>query len=246
MTSLITVALIAKIRQIVRCFETGNPVKADYGSITILPDGPTNGAEGRIKQITYGESQTTEFGNLQALLKMYVDAKGKYSQQISKYVSRIGRQPSLYTDKSFLQLLKDAGGDPVMQTTQERFFNIYYFQPARAWFDINGFTLPLSLLVIYDSFVQSGSVLDFLRNEFAEVPPARGGDEKAWIKKYVDARDTWLEKNKRRELRNSDYRTDSFILAFRKDNWLLEKPFAVVNYVDNDEKGVPVFRSQVA
>ena len=68
-----------------------------------------------------------------------------------------------------------------MQRIQDDFFDKRYFQPAMQWADTNEFTLPLSALVIYDSFIHSGSILDFLRKRFPEVPPAKGGNEKTWI-----------------------------------------------------------------
>ena len=42
-----------------------------YGAISIFEDGPND-----IRQITYGRSQTTEYGNLRELVQMYVEAGG--------------------------------------------------------------------------------------------------------------------------------------------------------------------------
>lgn len=56
----------------------------------------------------------------------------------------------------------------------------------------NGFSLPLSALVIYDSFIHSGSILYFLRKRFHEMPTAKGGDEKTWIRQYVGVRQNCL------------------------------------------------------
>lgn len=239
----VNTALISKIRQIVRCFETGRVVGADYGALALFDDGP-----GNRKQITYGASQTTEFGKLRILLQMYIDAPGaKFAAEFRTYISRIGdlSRPSLSDTPAFVKLLKDAAKDPVMHQTQDRFFNIHFFNPARAWADRNGFKLPLSLLVIYDSHVHSGTVLDFLRNRFAERTPSRGGDEKKWIESYVNARDAWLETHAKQLLRNTDYRTDSFIYNIRQDNWMLDKPFQIVNYTDAAEKTTPQFRQVI-
>lgn len=242
-TTPINNTVVQKIRQIIRCFETGKVVGSDYGNITILNDGPNN-----IQQITYGASQTTEFGLLRQLIKMYIDEKGaKFAADFKNYLNRIGNKPSLCEDVAFIQLLKNAATDIIMQTVQDRFFNIYYFNPARSWFDKHGFTLPLSLLVIYDSYVHSGSILDFLRNNFPEKVPSNGGNEKKWIESYVNSRDHWLETNTNRPiLRNTDYRTDSFIYAIREDNWLLDKPFKIVNYPDAQELKNPVLRNIIA
>lgn len=235
---LITTPVIEKIKQIIRCFETGKIVGADYGKLTILPDGPN-----QIKQITYGASQTTEFGRLSLLINMYVDEpKAKFAVQLREFRNRIGKHPSLHTNQNFLDLLEKAGDDPVMQAVQNRFFNMYYMQPALQWFSNNKFTLPFSLLVIYDSHIHSGSILSKLRNQFTEKVPVNGGDEKKWITSYVQVRDKWLEESSSKVIANSDYRTDSFIYAIRQNNWLLDQPFQVVNYPDRDEQKKPIVR----
>jgi chitosanase len=233
---MITTQRINKIRQIIRYFETSKISGANYGAMAMFNDGP-----GGRKQLTYGASQATEFGNLKTLIKMYVNEKGKYAHALSPFLSRIGdlQQPSLCENALFVQRLKDAAADPIMQQVQDRFFMIYYFNPARQWFERNKFTLPLSLLVIYDSHVHSGSILKFLRNAFAEKVPFDGGDEKAWITAYVKQRDHWLETHSRKILQNTDYRTDSFIYAIAHDNWMLDEPFQVVNFRDANEKTEP-------
>ncbi|HEY6363703.1 MAG TPA: chitosanase [Candidatus Binatia bacterium] len=75
-----------------------------------------------------------------------------------------------------------------MPQIQDEFFAKRYFQPAMGWADQNGFTQPLSALVVYDSFTHSGSVPEFLRKRFAERVPAREGIEKTWVQQYVDTR----------------------------------------------------------
>ena len=228
--------LIKKIRQVVRFFETSRVEGADYSALAIMNDGPNQ----RV-QITYGASQTTEYGNLKALLSMYIDAKGKYAADIKSFIGWVGERsrPSLSGNGTFIELLKKAGSDPIMQRTQDQFFNIHYFNPARQWAEVNGFKLPLSMLVIYDSYIHSGSILQFLRTKFVEKVPAQGGKEKEWISQYVQTRDFWLETHSTKLLQNTDYRTDSFIYAIREDNWDLSKPFTVVNYPDPNEEQVP-------
>lgn len=231
---MITPQVNEKIKQIVRFFETSKITGARPDALTILPDGP-----GGIRQITYGESQTTEFGNLPILLKMYANAKGTHSAQIGTWLDKVGKQPSLHNNIGFTNLLKDAGKDPIMAKIQHNFFNKYYYQPAVDWFTYNQFTLPMSMLVIYDSYIHSGSIMALLRNRFSTSIPRTGGDEKEWVTNYVKVRDEWLENHSNRILRNTDYRTDSFIYNIRQGNWLLDKPFTIVNYPDNNEAQVP-------
>jgi chitosanase len=58
--------------QVINVFESGRPQEV-YSAITVLRDGPH-----KMRQVTYGRSQTTEYGNLNELLEMYVDAGGSY------------------------------------------------------------------------------------------------------------------------------------------------------------------------
>ena len=91
-----------KIQKIVNVFESGTP-DGDYGCISLYEDGP-NG----IKQITYGKSQTTEWGNLPDLIKLYIKNTGKLSLNFVEYVAGSLGRVSLVNDKSFISLLKEA------------------------------------------------------------------------------------------------------------------------------------------
>src|SRR5262249_24336749 len=138
--------------QVINAFETGS-AEGDYGALVIFADGPHD-----VRQITYGRSRTTEYGNLETLVQMYADANGIFSAQLGPFVPDIGVVP-LTENKEFKQLLRDAGKkDPVMRAIQDEFFDAEYFQPAMQWADANQFTLPLSALVIYDSFVHTGGI----------------------------------------------------------------------------------------
>jgi chitosanase len=203
--------------QVINVFETGK-IEGDYGALVIFADGPHD-----IRQITYGRSQTTEYGNLEELVQMYVDANGTFSEKLRPFIEQIGVTP-LVENQEFKQLLRDAGRkDPVMQRIQDDFFDKRYFQPAMGWADTNEFMLPLSALVIYDSFIHSGSILDFLRKRFPEVPPAKGGNEKTWIQQYVDVRQNWLATHPRKVLQNTVYRTQCFKREIARDNWDLSQ-----------------------
>ncbi len=213
--------------RIVNVFETGS-IRGNYAAISIFEDGPND-----IRQITYGRSQTTEYGNLRELVQMYVDTGGRFSEELREFVPRIGRV-ALVDDSRFKNLLRRAGAeDPVMRQTQDVFFDRRYFQPALRWADRNGFTRALSTLVIYDSFIHSGGILDFLRARFPEMPPARGGDEQVWIRQYVDVRHGWLRTHHRPAVRASIYRTRDLAREIARANWDL----AVLPILAN---GVPV------
>ncbi len=206
-----------RILSIVNIFETGSP-DGNYADISIFNDG-----KGSTRQITFGRSQTTEQGNLKQLIQAYIDNKGMFSNDFKPYVDKIGSVP-LVDDKAFIALLKSsAEDDDVMIKTQDAFFDKVYYQPALKFFNENGFSYPLSMLVIYDSYIHSGSVLDFLRKRFPESPPVRGGDEKAWIKAYVNARHEWLS-GKGNPLNKTIYRTQLFLTAIAAGDWMIGSP----------------------
>ena len=114
---------------------------------------------------------------------------------LARFIPLIGRT-ALVDNGTFKRLLQRAGReDPVMRQTQDVFFDRVYFQPALKWANEHGFTQALSMLVIYELFIHSGGILDFLRARFHEKPPVDGGDEKVWISEYVQARHNWLATN---------------------------------------------------
>lgn len=214
-TKIISSETKAKIVSIVNVFETGK-VEGSYHTLVKLPDGPKG-----IKQITYGRSQTTEFGNLKRLLQMYVERKGLFADEIKKYLPKVGKS-SLVLDLQFCKLLKDAGNsDEIMKLCQDEFFDLYYFDPAFIWYEGYGFKEPLSLLVIYDSFIHSGGIKNFLRQRFPERPPKYGGNEQNWISQYVNTRHEWLKNHPRKILQKTIYRTNLFKFLVVKANWNL-------------------------
>lgn len=203
--------------------ETGKP-DGDYGNVTVLHDNPSGGP-----QLTYGKHQTTESGrNLQKMVREYLGRDSSYligpeRDKLSFFIA--APTYSLVRDSTLKAVLQKAGGDPAMQDVQNEFFLEHYMKPARQWAVSNGFKLPLSMLVIYDSFIQSGSVPWWLRRRFREVPPSQGGDEKKWVSQYVDVRHQWLKywgdgvSRKSRAIRNSSYRTDALNIETDRGNW---------------------------
>ena len=212
-----------KILQIVNVFETSTP-EGRYDIIAVFKDGPVVNGE-RIKQITYGRSQTTEFGNLKRLLEMYIQMGGEFAADLSPYMPKLGKMPSLCPNMEFRNFLKEAGkNDPLMRKCQDDFFDSYYYLPALAWFNQFGFTEALSLAVIYDSFIHSGSIREDIRQKFSATPPVKGGDERTWIKQYVDARYDWLKNHSNQKLHSTVYRMNCFKLQIRNENWDLSQP----------------------
>lgn len=207
----------ALIQSIVNVFETGVP-EGKYDKLVIYDDG-VNGSH----QITYGKSQTTEQGNLSRLIDMYVDNAGTFANDFVPYLEKIGKEP-LVDDENFKRLLiKAAREDKIMRETQDNFFDEVYWLPAMQWFERNGFKLPLSMLVTYDSYIHSGSIPMFLRKRFIEPPPAKGGNEKKWVASYVETRHQWLKYHEKPILRKTIYRTQTFLNEIARENWKLNK-----------------------
>ena len=206
-----------KIQSIINCFETGS-AKGNYGDVSIFADGL-----GGVKQITYGRSQTTASSSLDKLIKQYILNKGQYADALKNY--KIKQDLTLWKDKVLINILKLAGNDPIMQTTQDEFFDTQYWTPAEKWFLTNGFKENLSMLVIYDSFIHSGGILDFLRKRFPAITPKTGGDEKVWITQYLETRHLWLANHSNKILRKTIYRTADMKRSIAVKDWNLDLTF---------------------
>jgi chitosanase len=213
--------ILDKIFRLIYLFETGR-IQPNYGAFTVMADG-----KGGTKQITFGKMQTTEQGNLQDLCERYVATDGKYASIIAKYLPLFGKEP-LWNKDEFTKALKISGNDPAMRIAQDEFFYENYFLPAKMFFDNSGFELNLSMAVIFDSYIHSGSIPAFLRNRFRELTPAKGGNEKEWIKQYVVARREWLATHPNPLLPNTVYRMDTFLDCIKNDNWHFTEPVNVL------------------
>lgn len=216
--------------------ETGDP-DGDYGNVSVLSDNPHGG-----RQITYGFHQTTEAGgNLKKLLQGYLSRPGTVVSAADEALIRDfikAKQYQHVSNMTFRNMLNRLGDDPEMHEAQEEFFLEHYMQPAVAWAEKNGFTDALSMLVIYDSFIQSGGILWFLRRRFSASPPANpGGNERDWIRSYVDTRHQWLKywgdgkSGKSKLLRTSSYRTKALLFELQRGNWDLDQTPMYVNGV---------------
>ena len=215
----ITPIIKRKIERVINAFETGS-AEGNYATLVKLKDYNDRESKTTIVQITFGRSQTTEFGHLKTLVQDYIENNGTLANELKQFVPRIGKKPSLATNETFCSALKAAGkNDPIMKSCQDHLFDTKYYQPAHSWFSVNGFTFPLSLLVIYDSHIHSGSMLSFLRKKFTTSLPVAGGNEKEWILNYVAARHNWLLNHSNPLLRNTVYRTECFREAIQKSNW---------------------------
>jgi chitosanase len=214
---------IKLIRRILSVAET-DQAEWDPAAVYIYADGN----QGR-KQCTLSIGFTADGGNLRKVLERYVELGGIFGAQFAPYITAL-KAGDPGTDSDFIGLLKKSGKqDPMMMKTQEEMFDQLYLGPAFAWASKYGFGLPLSYLVIADSFLHSGSMLDFLMNRFPEKKPSAGGNSKKWITEYTKTRKDWLANHSNKLLRNTVYRCDCFLDQIDKDNWNLEQTPVVMH-----------------
>jgi chitosanase len=215
------------IRRILSVAETG---EAEWNPSAVYLYADDNRFNPPRKQVTVSIG-FTESGNLGGMLQIYLE-KGGQETALRPYLDSLGTKtrPTLAGDKRFIALLKAAGKeDPKMMEAQQEAFDRFYLGPAFDWADKYGFTEPLSYLVIADSFLHSGSMLGFLMERFPEKKPVDGGEEKKWIKDYLEARHKWLREHSNKILNKTIYRADAYLREIAQDNWTLADPLFVMH-----------------
>jgi len=218
------------IQAIVNAFETGTAL-GDYGNVTLIP-----GDEGHL---TYGRSQTTlGSGNLFILIDRYCAAPGcQFGAQLSPFLQRVKNQDfSLDNDQTFRRLLQQAGKDPVMIATQDRFFDDVYFKPALNICQTMGITTALGHAAVYDSCVHGS--FDMIR----DTTNANRGTigvlgENAWVKAYLETRKAWVTREPQpfALARNTVFRMNDLLAQVNANNWDLKLPFVVHDVTINDK-----------
>lgn len=219
-----------EIKKIINIFETGKP-EGDYGKLTLI--------EGDRGGLTYGRSQTTiNSGGLEKLFKNFIKysshfyVKNEIKENINilkSFMESVANKESdlIFNSEEFKKSLKALSETELMRKTQDSFFDESYWRPAASTFNRLGLELPLSLAVVYDSFIHGNFY--GVRKLFPEYPPYRNGEEKKWTTAYVEARKNWLE-SKGAPLSFTTYRMDAFIELIEDDNWDLNTPFRIRGY----------------
>lgn len=205
---------------IVNIFET-DKILGDYCCVVCLQGDPGG--------LTYGRSQTTlNSGNLFLLIKAYCQSDGAISADVLQpYLPRLNnRDQSLDHDSNLRQLLRSAGKDPVMQKTQDEFFDRVYWNPAVKSATNLGINTPLGTAVVYDSVIH-GSWQLMRDRTLGHYGTVANLGEKDWIKHYVDVRRDWLANHSIVILHGTVYRMDAFKSLITSGNWDLNLPFIV-------------------
>ncbi len=205
---------------IVNIFETGR-IQGEYGQVTLLRNDSGH--------LTYGRAQTTlASGNLYLLLKAYTERpEAQYAQQLRPYLERLEeRDLRLDHDMSLRNLLREAGDDPVMHTTQDQFFDQVYWAPSARATAALSITSALGAAVVYDSHIHGSWQRLRDRTTANHGTPASIG-ERAWVGHYVAERRQWLGTHANTLLHRTVYRMDTFRQLMADDNWELRLPFQV-------------------
>lgn len=212
---------------IINIFETGE-VLGDYSNVTFVA--------GDLGGLTYGRSQTTLMSNLAELIKDYCNAENaKFATQLRPYVGQLkAKDKRLNYNQTLHNLLRQAGYDPVMQATQDTFFDRVYWNPSVEYANSIGIKTPLGVTVVYDSVVHGSWQLmrDRTIQNFGNV--ANIG-EQSWMKHYIDTRRKWLANHPIELLHKTVYRMDAFKNLISTGNWELTLPLNVRNLSINEE-----------
>lgn len=220
-------------RYVVDCvlsiFETGKiPSISSYSTCTILSDGAG---------ISYGKHQATDrAGSLDKIVQLYIEKGGAVAEQLKPFLARLAanetakldpKKPPVWAQK-LIEVLKQAGADHLMQDAQDEVFDSAYWIPAVGHASNAGLKTALGHLVVYDTCIHSGpGGVANIRARFPEASPARGGDEKTWIRAYIKARREWLLGNANSLVQKTTYRMDALEALAKSENWDLVTPLKV-------------------
>lgn len=219
-----------KALAIVNIFETSKPF-GSYAACVVLNDGAG---------VSYGIAQFTHrSGSLWEVVERYLNAGGQIGREVLAAAipllkrSNVAAIERLASDSRFKKALVAAAVTREMKESQHFVATTRYLRPAIDICTRMGFTLPLSLAVVYDSIVHGsferiaarvGTQAASLRVSNGQASSLRS-DERAWITEYVRKRHIWLTAIVR--LRTTTYRTRFFLNQIATGNWELKLPMMV-------------------
>ncbi|HYD87872.1 MAG TPA: peptidoglycan-binding protein [Vitreimonas sp.] len=210
---------IGTIDAIVSLFETNSPGKYD----AIARSAQDRGG------LSYGKHQAALVsGSLHRLISQYCSADGaQCADRLRPYLPQMQAEDrALDHDDALVAVLREAAADPVMQRTQDEYFNHHYMGPALREAQACGFVTPLGCAVVYDSFVHgSWEAMKGRASNVAGQPSAQ--NERQWIAAYLSERRAWLAGHSNALLPRTVYRMDCFLDLIRQDAWDLRLPLTL-------------------
>ncbi len=217
-----------KALTIVNIFETSRAF-GSYAACVVLNDGAG---------VSYGIAQFTHrSGSLWEVVDRYLNAGGQIAREVLAAAipllkrSNVASIETLASDSRFKKALIAAAVTREMKEAQHFVATTRYLRPAIDICTRMGFTLPLSLAVVYDSVVHGSweRIAAKVQQAFQPVDRTQArkpaADEKAWITEYVRKRHIWLTAIVR--LRSTTYRTRFFLNQIATGNWELKLPLIV-------------------
>ncbi|MCA1590776.1 MAG: chitosanase, partial [Acidobacteria bacterium] len=206
---------ISKAFSIVNIFETGRAI-GNFAAVAVLDDGAG---------VSYGVGQFTHrSGSLAAVVEKSLASglqvgRGIFEERIAILNRRDSKAiESLAADETFKKALAAAAATREMRQAQSSVTLEKYLEPAIAICERQGFKLPLSLAVVFDSTTHGSC------QKIADRVRTRSG-EKSWVTEYVILRHRWLSSIPR--LKKTNYRTRFFLEQIAAGNWDLDLPIRV-------------------
>ncbi len=200
---------------IVSIFETGKPF-GEYAACVVLNDGAG---------ISYGISQFTHrSSSLLAVVERYLANGGAVGRTVIENALTLLRRTepaiirSVSANDALKKALRVAAITREMREAQLHVAFEQYLKPAVDACAGSGFSLPLSLAVIYDSMTHGS--YEKIRDRVTSHH-----QEKDWITEYVRKRDSWLASIPR--LNATRYRTRFFLNQIMLGKWDLSLPLNV-------------------
>jgi chitosanase len=210
-----------KALSIINIFETSRPM-GDHSAVAVLDDGAG---------ISYGMAQFTHrSGSLAAVVDAYLETNCPVSRDVFLEMRPLLEQRSeiaisrLASRSRFKNALREAAKTEEMKAAQRETAFRLYLGPAIDICEKRGFTLPLSLAVVYDGVVHGS--FDLIARKVPRNEHVR--TEKDWISSYVRRRHLWLTNIAR--LKKTSYRTRFFLEQIFAGNWELRLPLNVNGY----------------
>lgn len=204
------------IDAIVSLFETNSPAKYD----AIARSAQDRGG------LSYGKHQAALVsGSLHRLISRYCEAEGAaHASALRPYLAQMQAEDrALDRNDTLVGILREAAADPVMQRTQDEYFNQNYMAPALQEAAACGFVTPLGHAVVYDSKIHgSWDAIKGRTIQVAGEPSAE--NEKQWVAAYLAQRRAWLAGHSNALLPRTVYRIDCLLDLVRQEAWDLALP----------------------